>query len=1388
MSSGELVKPSGDALIKAARSLDQSSADSIPDTLSNLWSLLSKSAAGSFHASEELILRWLLKNMNGSTTAAEQFRRYPMTWNVMAAVFGRVPLFSLAKSLADRRFIPILQQTLTEISKAQTETSAKPDPSADVEMADAESTGSKKTSKKRKRSPGALFDLKDLQNPRGCLRTAESLFDALRTLLARLDSVEAGVPSNVRMGAEHVKSLFSSPAKDAMEILQPILRICDLALNEQEPEPAENEALWLSTFASLWDLHLQSSGDAAEVAMSLYPTGSILLAKMDRSKDLVIDPHVKATWTRDLRRFFIKNMILPARASFLNHKDIAIIKAAVDVTSFMPTASGPVLFSLAIKTPYSVDDASAKKDHGDWTQKVFEVIEEPMRAAEPARRNPAMKAVLDTAMDSKSSISLESLRTVCRQYTSEAGTLDLNLVSRVAHVDVDVFLISVEGQALLNEVLEQITKLDDPEFKVVAETDLVDFIVSLAKGSAKGRNLPWFIVKWAEVLSECLAKDEHTIIKKIWSSAQIVETVSDLLQPAINTMQVGTLLDQLDSQEASFKRGALLVILDAISKGITDEEFIDAVNIRLFELASKVKLKRLEGSMVARWWRIVEKTVSQSQLSDVGLIWTKVESDLKKTLKKGDLVDPATSAAFRCCGAFWLANHPGGPHESEASSMAWTFLQRLKKDGQKSAPTEKTHSLSFFESCRVVDLVARSDLGTDFLPDFLAYADTADLTSIPVRSVLYNEVNLDNHKYSNGLVGHAMSILAREQENKSKWAPQQVNTAVQILLDVPSEAISREKRERIVPSTLFFMSKLPKKQGVDADATASLLSLMVKLMKKPTYYDGMKFADLVTVGESLVANIEAKGDETSHSGIGSTYEALKLFEALALLSLKQMTSSLDKRERAYLTEASQIALGWSAQVTESQPYRPILLKSLVVALETSNLKRQAQDAADPAVLKEHLSLMLAHSLNADHINKVCDDVNWLQQGRKTCFPLIVLEQLDGAQPATMKPGLLAVRTGLESLSDKLCGKGAKAGWRLKGLLFECFGEAVKDPFNIMADVVLQRPDADKSSPLTVLAGPGDVHKYIELVLKTMDDEARSVYFATIGQKLHDDRDITGHLLAIYRLIRADNDSSLRSTVDKVDFAALQSVLANRLPKSASAAEFVLVAQTMELLLDKKASSMKQWNTEVTLSTISTISASFSRMAEEVRTSPGTYIWLCRLVEVLIKRHRLRLEGHFHLLVTALQSLLRLLVVSKPNSSTTTAAAAAAAATSNTSLYALQRKQATVFARLLTLICEPSVASVTRGQGPGALDSAVDAAKRSAGQHMYLVLMLYIKLQLEHPVPRAVREALQSGVYSILDVTTPEGRRILNEAVDGSGRAIFRELYKQYVKFGKWSGI
>ncbi|KAJ4391726.1 hypothetical protein N0V93_005346 [Gnomoniopsis smithogilvyi] len=1355
-----------DGLVKAVRSLDQDSAESVPDTLSNLWALLTNSISGPFHASEASVLRWLLKNMNGNAEAAEKLRRYPMAWSIMACVFRRIPLISLAKSLADRRFIPILQQTLKEISKPQDEIPRSDYASSDVDMADAGSLTTEKTSRKRKRSASVSFDLETLRSSHSSLKAAESLFCALQTLLARLESMEANAPSHLLMGTEHVKSLFCSPAKEAVELLRPILSICDLALQAQEHEPFEDQAAWATVFTALWALHLQSSVDATEVAMSLYPTGCIVLAKMDRSKDINLDPHVKAVWTRVFRRFFIKNMILPARAAFLNRKDVGIIKTAVDVTNFMPTAAHPVLFSLAVKAPHSADDASARKDHEDWTQKVFDAIEEPMREADPVKRNQAMKVVIGTAQESRGSVSLSSLRVVCRRYTESSGKMDLGLIRGVASLDVDAFLISVEGHTLLDEIVQQMTDLSNGELRNSTDDRLVELIVSFAKGFARGRDLSGFIKTWFGALDACLRKGaDYVDITGVWSSEAIVDTVSDLLQSSINTRQLDALLDWLTTQDTTLSAGALLIVLRAISQGLTEEEFIDAVDLRICEIISGLKLKSLDDPAKARWWNIIESTITRSTLDQADHLWKKVESDLKKTLKKGDPNELAVSAAFRCCNRFWLINQPGGTHESEAATLTCSFLRRLEKQ-QQQATTEDGHGdLNSFESPRLIDMLVKSDRGKEHLPKILARIDSSDIKSPQVRNIVYNEASLNNHKFISGLIAHAVNVL-EEQSQAPAWDTKRIIAAAQILLDIPFECLTREHRERIMPKALAFTSRVQKL--TDVVLMKTLLSLMAKIMSKATFYESMNFADLVSVGDSILFSLQANvGGKGVYADLPTTYSLLKLFESLATSTMKQMTSNLDNRERTYLSEATSIVASWPDNTTQLQPQRPILLKALVIALDSPKIQKQVQEVVDPATLRKHASLVCLNSLNLEQIVPI--DGSWLEKGLPTWCALVVKDQLDIVDPSVIRNCIGTSTSALSQLCEMLCVNGLRGGWRLRELIFKCFGDSMEEPLNISARDALHNSESKDSVALCVRADTSDVNRYVDIVLRGMDKDLRDNYFGEIVVKLRAAGDITGHLLTLHRLVCAEHDPDLGSCVNKAGLAEVHSVLANRLIRSQSLSEFVLIAQTIHTLLDKKAGSMKQWNTEVTLSTVSTISAGGPHIAKDVQESPKTYDWLCRLTEVIIKRHRLRLEGHFHLLITALQSLLQSLLV--PSTASLTS-----------------ERRAKLFSRLLTLVCEPSVASVTRGQQPGTLDSAVDAAKRSAGQHMYLVLMSYIKLQLEHPISRAVREALEPGVHAVLDITNEKGRRILNEAVDGSGRAIFKEMYRRYVKFGKWSGV
>lgn len=1043
-----------------------------------------------------------------------------MVWRIMACLFSRIPLIALAKSLADRRFIPILQQTLQEISKPNrdAEFSASIQVS-DTEMPDAESApaAERKIPKKRKRSPGLTFDLDTLRSAQGCLRAAEAVFDALRTLIARLEQVEMGSTSHVLMGTEHLKSLFCTPSKDAVELLRPILSICDLVLQEQEPETLDNQASWVAVFAAIWNFHLQSSGDALEVAMSLYPTGCVVLARMDRSKDLVLDPNVKAAWTRDLRYFFIKTMILPARAAFLNRQDISIIQTAVDVTNYIPTASYPVLFSLSVKTPHSTEDAGAKKDQEDWTGRVFDVIEEPMRAADPMKRNQAMKVALDTALHNKASISLASLRAVCRHHTTTEGKMDLELVARVANLDVDAFLISNEGHALLDEILGQVTDLTNSEYQALTDTSPIDFVLSLAKGFARGRNLSGFIGKWYDALAECLDKgDKYAQIAGVWSGSTLIETVSDLLQTSINTRQLLALLDRFEDQGASLRPGPMLVVLEALSQGMNAEDFVDAASMRLFDIVSKIKLRSLDDSMKARWWRIVEDTVSRATLDEVGLIWTKVESDLKKTLKKGETQNYESTAAFRCCSRFWLVNYPGGPHDAEACAVTCSYLKRLRKHEQQYPVGKGASQIDFQSALRLADMLSNSNTGVEHLQTMILQSVSADAHDGEAQCILPMFIS-DCHKSVNGVVEHVIEILIHERQKQSKKDTKRIAVAVQTLLEAPSEALTREHREQIMPKLLFFISDLQSKEVMEPVRLMKLLlSLMIKIMKRPTFYDGMKFADLVAVGDSVIALIQTHAAGATHSDLSSTYSALKLFEALASATLKQMASNLEKRERSYLTEAAASISSWEYDPEESNPHLQILSKTLIEALEFSKAKQQAE-VVDLAAQRKDFTTRLIADL---HLTK---DADWLKKGTSTNFQLVIYEQLGGVDPVHVRNVLLRSKSEYMAFVEMLCKCGVRAGWRLKEMGYLCLGDEVTDPLTIPMDAIPRWSNSDNNAiPFCLRADADDVERYIDVVLSNMKAETRNSYLEGMCRRLRNDGDVTGDLLALHRMVRADS--------------------------------------------------------------------------------------------------------------------------------------------------------------------------------------------------------------------------------------------------------------------------
>lgn len=225
---------------------------------------------------------------------------------------------------------------------------------------------------------------------------------------------------------------------------------------------------------------------------------------------------------------------------------------------------------------------------------------------------------------------------------------------------------------------------------------------------------------------------------------------------------------------------------------------------------------------------------------------------------------------------------------------------------------------------------------------------------------------------------------------------------------------------------------------------------------------------------------------------------------------------------------------------------------------------------------------------------------------------------------------------------------------------------------------------------------------------------------------------------------------------------------------------------MLLLLDKHADAMTQYNIEATLACVVEICSARGPKIQGPKAAGEIFTSLFKLIALIIKRHRLRLSGHFHILLISLRALLNVLLAD-PTSSIS-ASRSAKSRHPPWLLTRLQPRHGERFARLLTLVCEPSAASVARTRTRSDLDSATDVAKRVAGQYMYLIVEVYIKLQLEVEVSRDMRKALELGVFSVLDITSEGCRKALNESLDASGRAVFRALFAEYRKFGKWKGV
>ena len=237
---------------------------------------------------------------------------------------------------------------------------------------------------------------------------------------------------------------------------------------------------------------------------------------------------------------------------------------------------------------------------------------------------------------------------------------------------------------------------------------------------------------------------------------------------------------------------------------------------------------------------------------------------------------------------------------------------------------------------------------------------------------------------------------------------------------------------------------------------------------------------------------------------------------------------------------------------------------------------------------------------------------------------------------------------------------------------------------------------------------------------------------------------------------------------------------------------------------RQAWAVTQWHVD---SLLSTISIKTSRAAP---SSPGeqpgrTFSSLCQMFQSILAAHRPRINGRYAMAVDALNGLLRCLFLPYNSQAAgpgidqppwlTSATAESRLKIRVDERYALRDTHARSFARLLSALCDPAPGAVKLPRGNAdvprherqLLNDGIKKARAIAGQHLQYVVAEFCTLQLRGRLEPEVRSALNPGLYAVFDAMSVEVQRTVNGALDEQARAIFKSVYDDYARFGKWEG-
>ncbi|KAG0645375.1 Unhealthy ribosome biogenesis 2 [Hyphodiscus hymeniophilus] len=1376
------------------------------------------SGASIYHGREEWLLRWLLKRLQDPKDAAP--RKFPNSWLLFCHLIRTIPPPNVARMLNERKFMVILRQTLEEAMVVTSNEAAK-----DKTVADAgtEEIKTLKKSKKRKRSGELISTSKDLRSHIQGLPAA--LFEAMHQMLSH---TQINSERDNAFSKECMRAVIRTPAEDAAKILGAWLSLCPTSLGEREfLETAQ--ASWLSPFVDIWKCRIVGSDDLTH--FSLHCTQPLLsLIKMIKTGAVTPD-----SWMSELGQLAARNIIIPAKAAKFENDDSDLLNTLTRISVIQDSTNAPILFEVAILSIQVQGSRRRRPNDESWLHTVFTTLIDAMPPKRAKENGEAIRQMVQSAIKYKVTLDLPTLRSIASQYCFSENDTNWELLATIIKLDANVFLIPDKEKDLVQQVLTRVTAewltINWPDIcaQVVSEV-----VIPLMNGFAQARDLSTFIRHWhGQIIESSKLRDgapSHPMILlfSAWEYDSLQTELSRIMEASLTINQITQVLDWLASQVTEHP-DATCLILEAMAGSIDREEVVDAVGLRPFHIMFDNGVsEKLSETYKWRSWRILSRTlkwITQPGLEELSILWEERHvpfNVLSSVLDDGSIATPNRSNNMKLetlrfvCAARnvsrkgmrldILTRKPAMLLLRSLSQDLKEFLQELTSAKELSEQTCGSAINTSYRgfgwtlwssvSCMLVEfpkVLHRLGVGVegntfrDLLQTIFWISsaprnepptglnswlrDNPDAFSSVWTSLLNNDEVLSNTPLAVLLIDIMLSNATSDTNPLVNLSTTNA-FAVQCLLQLPIEVFSKRDRERVMKvrrSSFEAAGDGNFKEWVALDD--AVLSLRIKMMQRSTIYDGTRYQDLVVLADDLAsANIE------------SPNVSLLCFKELARRTLSHITANLDQsRNREYVLNAldhlrKKMRTRTGDKIAHKLNFGLVALFEVLFEIFTA----KAKQLNDLSIITQH-------------------DLSTLEETFQICL-LSQLKHTLSKFKKTTKPGKQAERSiMLRSVIEALIKssvdreKVASAVTEAKHFVTSLKNIDVELSRRLETLIAIYTPSADSPADSPLERDISAVDSRRELLEKTSEfikSKSQSQKLALLQSALEEKQGWTQLdklLISRQMIISCEESRQLSDEYDELspNLSSIYSLLCSHLLRTTSFRHFSLISETMALTLRTKCRAINQWNVDSTLGHITMMCSRNSPCLRPSRAG-SIYIHLCQLLQTLLTSHRLKLEGHFHLVVQAMQSLLRCLFTPLPHSTSETSKIFAPPSWLSSPKYQLGAKHAAAFTRLVTLICDPSVSSVTRSKQNN-LTSATDRAKRMAGQHMHFVLNLYVQLQLEMRMRTEVREKMVPGLYAIFDTTTPEMRRMISDGLDSSGRAVFGILFKDYQKFGKWKG-